>query len=103
VLASFKPIGQRIAEVLEKEPGRINIVGHTDNVKLNATSRFKDNQDLSMERARAVAAELKGKISDPSRLSVSGKGDTQPIADNKTAEGRALNRRVDLTLDRTGD
>jgi type VI secretion system protein ImpK len=103
VLASFKTIGQRIAEVLEKEPGKINVVGHTDNVKLHATSRFKDNQDLSLERAKAVAAELKGKLSDASRLVVSGKGETQPIADNKTPEGRSQNRRVDLTLDRTGD
>jgi type VI secretion system protein ImpK len=103
VLPGFKPIGLRIAEVLEKEPGRISVVGHTDNIKLNATSRFRDNQELSLERAKAVAAELKGKISDPARLAISGKADTQPIADNKTAEGRAQNRRVDLALERTGD
>jgi type VI secretion system protein ImpK len=103
VLPTFRPIGQRIAEALDKEPGKVNVVGHTDNVKLSPTSRFKDNQELSLERAKAVAAELKTQISDPARLAVAGKADTQPIGDNATAQGRAQNRRVDLTLERSGD
>ncbi|MBK9083185.1 MAG: type VI secretion system protein TssL [Rhizobiales bacterium] len=103
VIDQFKPIATRIAEVLNREPGAINVVGHTDNIKLNRTSRFKDNFELSVERAKAVAAVMKSKIADPSRLEVSGKADQQPVADNATPQGRALNRRVDLTLNRTGD
>lgn len=103
VLDTFKPIATRIAEVLDKEPGTISIVGHTDNVKLANTSRFKDNYDLSVERAKAVAAILKPKLAQTARIEVSGKAEMEPIADNKDEAGRRQNRRVDLNLTRTGD
>ncbi|MBL8589718.1 MAG: type VI secretion system protein TssL, long form [Methylobacteriaceae bacterium] len=103
VIDAFKPVAARIAEVLNKEPGAIFITGHTDNVKLQPTSRFKDNFELSVERAKAVAAVLSGQVTDSKRFEISGKADQQPVADNKTPDGRALNRRVDVSLARTGD
>lgn len=103
VLDTFKPIAARISEVLDKEPGTISIVGHTDNIKLSNGSRFKDNQELSVERAKAVAAILKPRFAKPDRLAVSGRAELEPIADNTTEAGRKLNRRVDIDLARTGD
>jgi type VI secretion system protein ImpK len=103
VIDAFKPVATRIAEVLNKEPGAIHITGHTDNVKLNRTSRFKDNFELSVERAKAVAAVLETQVTDSKRFQIAGKADQQPVADNKTPDGRALNRRVDVSLERTGD
>ncbi len=97
----FAPIAKRIAETLEKEPGAISIVGHTDNVKLQATSPFATNWDLSMARAKAVAAILKPSLSDFARIEVDGKADEQPIASNDTPQGRAQNRRVEIMLARS--
>ena len=94
----FRPIAADIAAALEPEPGPIRIVGHTDNVKPRKSSPFKSNFDLSVARAKAVEAMMAPKFSDPSRLTVDGKGEDEPIADNATPEGRAKNRRVDVMI-----
>ncbi|TSE02801.1 type VI secretion system protein TssL [Mesorhizobium intechi] len=96
--AQFQPIAADIATALEAEPGPINIVGHTDNVKPKKSSAFKSNFDLSVARAKAVQAMIARQLKDPSRLSVDGKGEDEPVADNATAEGRAKNRRVDVMI-----
>ncbi|MER8753590.1 type VI secretion system protein TssL, long form [Mesorhizobium sp. M1050] len=96
----FQPIATDIAAALEHEPGPIRIVGHTDNVKPRKSSAFKSNFDLSVARAKAVAALMAPKFSDPSRLTVDGKGEDEPVADNATPEGRAKNRRVDVMIPR---
>ena len=70
---------------------KLRIEGHTDNVGDKAA-----NLKLSTARAAAVAAWLTGKGIDAVRLTTSGLGDTQPVADNTTEEGRARNRRVVL-------
>ena len=57
------------------------------------------NQDLSNRRATNAANYIKARISNPERITYKGYGDTQPIADNKTAKGRALNRRVEMKVD----
>ncbi|ACK51283.1 type IV / VI secretion system protein, DotU family [Methylocella silvestris BL2] len=101
VKPQFEPIAKRIAQTLEKEPGAITIVGHTDNVKLQATSPFDSNWTLSMARAKAVAAVLKPGLSEPARIEVDGKADEQPIAPNDTPAGRAQNRRVEIMLARS--
>ncbi|WP_202355674.1 type VI secretion system protein TssL, long form [Mesorhizobium sp. 113-3-3] len=96
--AQFQPIAADIATALDAESGPVRIVGHTDNVKPKKSSAFKSNFDLSVARAKAVQAMIATQLKDPSRLSVDGKGEDEPIADNGTAEGRARNRRVDVMI-----
>jgi type VI secretion system protein ImpK len=98
----FKPLAAKIAALLDKEKGRIRVVGHTDNSPIK-TVRFPSNWELSLERAKAVAALLKQGLSDPSRVDVDGKGPDVPIASNTTPEGRAQNRRVEVMIGRTSE
>jgi type VI secretion system protein ImpK len=100
VKKEFAPVAQRIAQALESEPGPINIIGHTDNVPLSGTGSFKSNFDLSVARARSVEKVVAEGITDKTRLVVEGKGEDEPIADNKTPEGRAQNRRVEIMIPR---
>lgn len=98
VKPEFAAVAERIAAALNPEPGPINIIGHTDNVKLRSTSAFKSNYELSLARARSVEKILTPLITDPSRITVEGKGEDEPIADNSTPEGRAKNRRVEVMI-----
>jgi OmpA-OmpF porin, OOP family len=68
-------------------------VGHTDSVGSDAY-----NQKLSIRRSEAVKAYLVSKGIEPNRVYTEGKGEKQPIADNKTAEGRAKNRRTEIEV-----
>jgi OOP family OmpA-OmpF porin len=68
-------------------------VGHTDSVGTDAY-----NQKLSVRRAEAVKAYLVSKGIEKNRVYTEGKGEKQPVADNKTAEGRAKNRRVEIEV-----
>ena len=68
-------------------------VGHTDSVGTDAY-----NQKLSVRRADAVKAYLVSTGIDANRVYTEGKGEAQPVADNKTAEGRAKNRRVEIEV-----
>lgn len=82
-----------IANYLKENPTvKLKVIGHTDNVGEDAS-----NMTLSSKRAASVVKELVEfhKI-DASRLSPEGKGETQPIGDNNTREGKALNRRVEF-------
>jgi type VI secretion system protein ImpK len=101
VLQQFKPVAARVAAALDKEPGYIQIVGHTDNTPIgSANVRFPSNYQLSIERAKNVAALLKLGLAKPERLQTDGKGETAPVADNNTPEGRARNRRVEILVPR---
>jgi len=102
VLDAFKPIAARVAEKLNKEEGAIRIIGHTDNAPISKSNvRFPSNYQLSVERAKSVAALLRPLLTKPDRLQTDGKGETAPIADNRTPEGRAKNRRVEIQIPRT--
>ncbi|CAM5774301.1 hypothetical protein LMIY3S_04466 [Labrys miyagiensis] len=94
------PVIGHIAAALDKEPGQIRIVGHTDSTPVRATVRYKDNQQLSEQRAQAVEKILVTGVSDPQRLTTSGLADTAPIDLSNTAEGRARNRRVEVFIPR---
>ena len=100
VLEQFKPVAARLAATLEKEPGKIRVVGHTDNTPISST-RFPSNFELSLERAKAAAAVLKQGLSDPNRVEIEGKGADAPIDTNATPEGRANNRRVEIFIARS--
>lgn len=91
---SFKSLSDVAAILREDAALKLDIEGHTDN-----TGSDKVNQPLSQKRAQAVYEYLttKGGI-DASRLSHEGFGSSKPIADNKTAKGRGLNRRVEMKL-----
>lgn len=97
VIDGFRPLAQRIAATLDKEPGQIRVTGHSDSTPIR-TVRFANNHELSVERAKAVAALLTEGLTDKNRTAVDGKGDTQPLAPNDTVEGRARNRRVDVQI-----
>jgi outer membrane protein OmpA-like peptidoglycan-associated protein len=91
---SFKSLNE-VAKILNEDPNlKLDVEGHTDN-----TGKPDKNQILSEQRAQSVVDYLtaKGGV-DPARLISAGFGQDQPVADNKTAAGRAKNRRVDLKL-----
>jgi type VI secretion system protein ImpK len=100
VIPKFSAVANRLAEMLENEIGYIRVVGHTDNVKLKSKVRFPSNWHLSVERAKSVAKVIVGNISDPKRIEVEGRGADEPVALNKTREGRAKNRRVEIVIPR---
>lgn len=102
VKPGFADLAGRIAEVLNGESGPILIEGHTDNVPMSGRGRFKDNYQLSTARAESVAGVLGPLLSDPDRVTVEGRGEDEPVADNATPEGRSENRRVEIMLAREG-
>jgi type VI secretion system protein ImpK len=87
---------ERIGEALVKVPGPVIVAGHTDSQPIRSL-RFPSNWHLSKERAASVKALLAAQVK-PERMTAEGRADTEPVADNATAEGRARNRRVVITL-----
>jgi len=84
----------RITDFAHDCPGvTIAITGHTDSSGIEAW-----NQQLSLARAQAVADHIAANGIDSSRLVVEGMGSSEPIADNSTAQGRELNRRIEFEL-----
>ncbi|HUG24671.1 outer membrane protein OmpA [Piscinibacter sp.] len=96
--SNLKPEGRAKLDDLVSKMGGINLeviiaVGHTDAVGGDAY-----NQKLSIKRADAVKNYLTSKGVEKNRVYTEGKGEKQPVADNKTAEGRAKNRRVEIEV-----
>jgi len=94
----IKPEGKAKLDDLADKVKAINLeviiaVGHTDSVGSDAY-----NQKLSLRRSQAVKAYLVSKGIDKTRIYTEGKGEKQPVADNKTKEGRAKNRRVEIEV-----
>jgi type VI secretion system protein ImpK len=96
---SFRSVIEKIALVLVQDdpPGPYVISGHTDNVPIR-TLRFPSNYHLSKARADSVVALLQKHLTDPDRLQSEGRADREPIGSNDTAEGQALNRRVEIEV-----
>jgi chemotaxis protein MotB len=88
----------RIAKVLARPGLDIRIEGHSDNQPIH-TAQYRSNWELSTARAMAVLRLLVDDSGfDPTRVSASGYGEYRPVADNATADGRRMNRRVDLVV-----
>ena len=96
--ATLKPAGKAKLDDLVGKVKGINLeviiaVGHTDSVGSDVY-----NQKLSVKRAESVKAYLVSKGIEKNRIYTEGKGEKQPVADNKTTEGRAKNRRVEIEV-----
>jgi chemotaxis protein MotB len=96
--AEGKKTLQEVAEAFKTISGRIvRVEGHTDNVPIH-TERFPSNWELSAARAIAVVRYLQDRGVDPDLLGAAGYAEYQPIAPNDTPEGRAQNRRIEISL-----
>lgn len=101
--SALTPAGQAVMDRLlpafnQAQDHTIVVEGHTDNVPIN-TVRFPSNWELAAARAGSVVRHLETRGLNPTRLRATGLADTRPIAPNTTAEGRAANRRVEITME----
>lgn len=88
----------RVAAILREHACAVRIEGHTDTVPIH-TPQFASNWELSTARATEIVKSLTEEYGVPSTsLSAAGYGEFHPVADNATAKGRQLNRRVDLVI-----
>jgi chemotaxis protein MotB len=90
----------QLAKALEgQEDLTVLVEGHTDSEKLSGTGKYKDNWELSAERAISIVRIMVSNSQlDPSTLTSAGRGEFSPIADNNTPEGMAKNRRIEVIL-----
>ena len=91
-MAQLNQVGEAL--VRNSPDSRITGEGHTDN-----QGQASHNQELSQKRAESVATYLKSRGIAPDRVTAVGKGADKPVADNKTIEGRAQNRRVEIIVE----
>ncbi|MEL6196265.1 MAG: OmpA family protein [Pseudomonadota bacterium] len=91
---NFRPVLANVSQSLNEDPrSLIDVIGHTD-----STGDELYNQGLSERRANSVTSALLSNGVDRQRVASYGVGETQPIATNETAEGRARNRRVEIRI-----
>ncbi len=95
----FEGLLTEVGAAIQDVDGLITIEGHTDNLPIGFSMRFKSNWDLSAARSGAVADYLIDQYSFGSGLMVSGLADTRPLTTNNTPEGRARNRRIEVVID----
>ena len=97
--ASARKIMEEIAGVNAGGSGDITVSGHTDNVPLIFGSQFRDNWDLAAARASSVVQALEdtGKVP-AGRMQAVSFGESQPVASNENARGRATNRRIEIEI-----
>lgn len=94
IVTEFYPVLEDVSKVLNRyEKTKLSIEGHTDSV-----GEATYNNQLSMQRANSVANYLQGTNVDANRLQTIGMGESQPIANNDTVQGRQQNRRVELRV-----
>ena len=99
LIPEAEPLLTKLATILNGYNGNlIEIEGYTDSVPIKS-SKYESNDVLSMYRALYVANFIRNNSTlDPSHIVSAGRGEYNPIADNSTAEGRALNRRVEIKV-----
>ena len=94
---SVTPVIKELAGILHDYPNSIRVEGYTDS-KTISTEKFPSNWELSAARAASIARIFELSNILPERLSVVGYGETRPVADNSTEEGRAKNRRAVIVI-----
>jgi chemotaxis protein MotB len=88
-----------VAKAFQGLQGKTVVVaGYTDNVPVSSKGSYKDNWDLSTERAVTVVRYLQSKGVDPKMLGAAGFSEYRPLAANDTAEGKSQNRRIEIAL-----
>ena len=99
VTSQAKEVLGKVAMVLKNQPNiEFMVEGHTDNVPYRS-GVLLDNWDLSVKRATAVVRILQNQYGlDPRKMAASGRGEYNPLADNNTAENRAINRRTRIVI-----
>lgn len=97
VRGSYIDVIRRIAAAMNNVSGQIQVIGYSDNVPIRS-ARFASNFELSLARARSVQALLQQQLAQPSRVKAEGRGESNPLVPNTSAENRARNRRVEITL-----
>ena len=95
VSEQYTTVLKQIGDAIEQVPGSVNVIGHTDNVPIRSF-RYQSNWELSRERAIDVAEIIADSLRAKTRIIPRGVADTLPVAANDTAQGRALNRRVEI-------
>ncbi len=104
VKMEYLPLVDKIGNIISGTDRLVRVEGHTDNTPPPAGSKYDTNWELSTGRAAWVIRYLKTKFSMPnSRFSAAGYADGQPIASNKTEEGRARNRRLEIVVTNVRD
>ena len=89
-----------VGNAVNNTGGLVRVEGHTDNIPVAFSERFRSNWDLSSARSAAVANFLLDNSQlQPGRVTITGLADSEPIADNATREGRARNRRIEVIVD----
>ena len=88
-----------VGKAIQNVEGLITIEGHTDNLPVGFSLRFRSNWELSAARSGAVADYMLTKYSFANGLMVSGLADTKPLMSNDTSEGRSRNRRIEVVID----
>lgn len=89
-----------VGNAVNNTGGLVRVEGHTDNIPVAFSERFRSNWDLSSARSASVANFLLDNSQlQPGRVTITGLADSEPIANNSTAAGRAQNRRIEVIVD----
>jgi chemotaxis protein MotB len=99
----FYDVMDIISNAVARSPGKVVVAGHTDNVPIS-TARFRSNWELSSARAVTVVhALVQNEAIDEARVTIEGHADSNPLMANDSPENRAVNRRVELIIERGDD
>ncbi len=100
VTPEAKAVLGKVAKVLKNQPDiEFMVEGHTDNVEYKGGGLVLDNWDLSVKRATSVVRILQKEYGlDPAKMAAAGRGEYNPVGENTTKEGRAVNRRTRIVI-----
>lgn len=99
----YGPLVTALAECIKENIefiGKVTVIGHTDSVPVQASNPFASNQGLSEARARTIADLLAAAGVPAGLLAAEGRADSEPVGDNRTKQGRAENRRIEIRIEK---